>query len=153
MYFWYILFAIEWLIWLIFADKVRWRELLPVSFFASLLGATTDVITHHIPLWTYDNNNSFIPHLLNDWGIYIVVTYLFIQWLPQRRTFRSIFWYWFVWTAMVIIIEFIYIETGHMHYHNGWSLWKSYCADWILFSILYQFHKIFHLEKLLQTIR
>jgi len=27
MLFWYIRFALEWTIWLIFADKKRWREL------------------------------------------------------------------------------------------------------------------------------
>jgi hypothetical protein len=32
MPFWYIKFAIEWLVWLIFADKRRWRELFSVFF-------------------------------------------------------------------------------------------------------------------------
>lgn len=148
MCFWYIRFSIEWSIWLIFADKKRWRELFPVCFFASLLGATSDVITYHIPLWTYDGNNHFIPYILNDWGIYIVFMYLFIQCLPKHRTFWLMFGYWFIWTAIAIIIELIHVKTGHMTYHNGWSTWKSYGTDWILFLVLYQFHKIFHLEKL-----
>jgi hypothetical protein len=149
MYFWYIRFAIEWSIWLIFADKKRWRELFSVSFFASLIAETTDVITHYQPLWMYDNNNSFIPFLCNDFGIYIVVTYLFIQWLPKHQTIWRMFWYWFVWTAITIIVEFIHVETKHMVYH-GWHIWMSYVADWILFLIFYLFHKIFHLEKLSQ---
>jgi hypothetical protein len=148
MYFWYIRFVIEWIVWLIFADKKRWRELFPVSFFASLLEATTDVITHHIPLWSYDGNCSFIPHLLNDWGLCIVLTYLFIQWLPQHQTLWKMLLHWSIWTTIAITIEWIHVKTGHMAYHNGWSLWISYGADWILFSMLYQFHKIFHLEKL-----
>ncbi len=148
MYFWYMRFAIEWLIWLIFADKKRWRELLPVSFFAALLGTTTDIITNYIPLWSYDSNNSFIPYLLNNWGLCIVFTYLFIQWLPQHQTFWSMFLYWFIWAAVAIAIELIHVKTGHMNYHNGWSPLISYVADWILFLILYQFNKIFHLDKL-----
>jgi|GEM_PF-2889474 hypothetical protein len=51
MLFWYIRFALEWTIWLIFADKKRWRELLPVGLIAGLYGATTDIITYHYPLW------------------------------------------------------------------------------------------------------
>jgi hypothetical protein len=148
MSFWYINFAIEWLMWLIFADKRRWRELFSVSFFASLLMATTDVITHHISFWSYDCNNSFIPHLFNEWGLSIVFTYLFIQWLPQHQTLWLMFWYWFIWTAVAIIIELIHVKTGHMTYNNGWSLWLSYVADWVLLWVLYQFHKMFRLEKL-----
>ena len=148
MLFWYIRFALEWTIWLIFADKKRWRELLPVSFMAGLLGTTTDLITFYHPLWQYDGDISPIPRLLNTWGIYVVITYLFIQWLPSKRTFWRMFVYWFLWTGATIIFEWMHGYMGHMTYPLWWRMYHSYIADWILFTVFYQYYNIFKFERL-----
>jgi|GEM_PF-655146 hypothetical protein len=150
MEYYYIRFAIEWIVWLTFADKKRWREILPVCFFASLFSAVTDTLVHHYPLWMFDYSISAIPELLDDFGIYIVVTYLFIQWLPSHHTLWRMLSYWFVWTSLAISIEFIHLKTGHMTYHQWWKIWYSYIADWILFWIFYQYYKAFKFEKLSQ---
>ena len=65
MHFWYIRFALEWTVWLVFADKKRWRELFPVGLMAGLCGATTDIFIPHCSLWKYDGNTSPIPQLVN----------------------------------------------------------------------------------------
>lgn len=148
MLFWYIRFVLEWTIWLIFADKKRWRELFPVGFIAGLYGATTDTITQHYPLWKYDDNISPIPHLVNTWGIYIVVVYLFLQWLPSKRTFGRMFVYWFLWTSATISIEWFHVHTGHMKYHLWWNIHWSYLADWVLFLTFYLYYKIFQFERM-----
>jgi hypothetical protein len=49
---------IVWCTWLIFADKKRWRELLPVSIFAGNLGLTTDVALQEYMLWDYQDINA-----------------------------------------------------------------------------------------------
>jgi len=85
---------------------------------------------------------------MDDFDVYIIVTYLFIQWLPQRQSFFNMFFYWFAWTTMSITIEHIHVITGHMAHYNSWTIWHSYIADWILFAIFYQYHKILELEKL-----
>jgi hypothetical protein len=139
-------FIISWAAWLIFADKRRWRELTPVSLFAALLGAQTDIIMHYYRLWEYDP--ALVVEILDDTGIYIVVTYLFIQWLPKNRSPRVMFGYWFVWTALAITVEFIFLATGHIHYHRWWNIGWSYLADWLLFGIFYLYHKVLRLEKL-----
>lgn len=43
--FWSIRLQYFWILWSIFADKTRWREMLPVCILASLLGA---LITGHM---------------------------------------------------------------------------------------------------------
>ena len=105
--------------WLIFADKTRWRELLPVGFFAGFLGAITDGIVCHYRLWDY--HDTLIPSVIvmmgDDLSIYIVVVFLFIQWLPTKRMLWNMVLYWFMWTAIAITIEWIHITTGHMHHH------------------------------------
>lgn len=147
--FWVIRFLVFWLFFLILADKRRWRELFSVSFFAIALGATTDNLMHHYQLWYYDyEQTNLFADLSDDWSVYIVVTYLFIQWLPQKRTFFRMISYWFVWTAISIFIEWIHVVTGHMHYPNWWNLGWSYASDWLLFYAFFRFHKGFKLEML-----
>jgi len=139
--------------WLIFADKTRWRELIPVSFFAGFVGSLTDTIVCHYRLWDYYDPLIPQPILMlgDDLTIYIVVTYLFIQWLPTKRKFWNMVLYWFMWTAVAITIEWIHIKTGHMDHHLWWSYWHSYVADWLLFFIFYKYHQIFQFEKLSRT--
>lgn len=148
MTFYFIRFAVVVAIWLIFADKRRWRELFPVSFFAGFLGASTDIVMPHYPLWIYDGNISSLPNLANDWELYLVTTYLFIQWLPSRRTWLRLLGYWFAWTAVAAGIEVIHLKTGHLVYHQWWTAWHSYLADWVLFWIFYQYHRLFRFYKL-----
>jgi hypothetical protein len=143
-------FIIVWAIWLIFADKKRWREIFPVSIFAALLGSTTDTITSHYKLWRYhgDGVDLWLLKTMDDLGIYIVVAYLFIQWLPTKRTFLRMAGYWFVWTGLAISIEWLHIVTGHMEHYLWWGYICSYAADWFLFWLFYQYHKLFRLERL-----
>ncbi|EIW18589.1 hypothetical protein FA11_3410 [Pelosinus fermentans A11] len=150
MDFFYMRFLVSWTCWLIFADKARWREIAPVSIFASLLGVISDHFTNfHITYWEYYGNHpKIIMVLLDDFEIYAVVTYLYIQWLPKRQRLLDLFTYIFPWTLFAVLIEYIHINTGHMAHHHGWTFWYSYVADWILFLLFYMYHKIFHFEKL-----
>lgn len=150
MDFFYARLAITWACWLLFSDKSRWKELFPVCIFASFLSLISDEIVHfYIPYWEYyDNEPTIVRNLMDEFGIYLVITYLFIQWLPKQKTFFRMFSYWFAWTALAITIEYAHVITGHMAHYHGWSYWHSYVADWILFGLFYQYHKVFRLEKL-----
>ncbi len=143
-----VIFITAWILWILFADKKRWRELFPVTLFASFLGCLTDNIMHYYTLWHYQNLNSLLISIFNDFGVYIVVTYLFIQWLPKEQTFRLMFGYWFIWTGLSISLELVYHATNHLIYHQWWNSWWSYLADWILYWIFYEYHKLFNLKKL-----
>jgi hypothetical protein len=138
-----------WTCWFIFADKSRWRELFIVGIFASFLDGFADIFAYQYPLWKYHGmGNSVIPDLFDNLGLYIVVAYLFIQRLPKHRTIVRLLAYWLFWSFIAIIIEWIHVYTGHMTYGILWNMAYSYLLDWIIFSILYQFHKVFQLEKL-----
>ena len=140
--FWTVRFVFFWLLWLIFADKKRWRELIPVCIFASLLGSLSDILIHYYPLWSYDN--TMWAELSDDLSVYPVVVYLFIQWLPTNRSRWILLSYWFVWTLFAILIEIYHLKTGYMSYPTGeWNLLCSYVADWLLFWIFFRFHKSF----------
>lgn len=151
--FFIIWFLLSWSIWLIFADKKRWREIIPVCIFADFLGSLADIIVEYYKYWEYLGNvfHPLILDISDELGIYPVVTYLFIQWFPKTQSFWRIFFYWFAWTGLAIIIEYIHLITGHMEHSSGWTLWHSYVADWILFFLFYQFHKMFDLRKLSTT--
>jgi len=148
--FWVIRFVLFWTVWLVFADKKRWREIIPVSVFASFLSSSSDNIMHQYHLWVYDTEEtSFIADMTDDWSVYLVIAYLFIQWLPKEQTLGRMLKYMFLWTGVVILIEYIHVASGHMTYSYWWNIHLSYFADWILFVMIYQYHKIFHFERLL----
>lgn len=141
---------IIWIIWLIFADKRRWKEILPVCILASFLGVVADIIVDEYPYWDYMDNDihPLYLELGDEFEIFPLVTYLFIQWLPKKETLWSMFSYWFLWTGLAIIIEYIHLITGHMDHSYGWTIVHSYIADWILLWLFYKFHKILELKKL-----
>ena len=143
-------FAFAWSVWLLLADKRRWKELFPVGIFAGYLAGISDDLMRRVELWSYkmDPANNALVEFLTDIGIYIVSTYLFIQWLPEKSRFWSMFRYFFIWTAFTIGIEFIFYVTGHIQYHKWWNLGWSYLSDWFLFWIFYKFYKIFNFERL-----
>lgn len=143
-----VVFVISWIVWLIFADKKRWRELFPVCFFASFLGCFSDTLMQFYPLWQYQGGHPILMHSCDDLGVYVVVTYLFIQWLPKKQTFRNMVVYWFVWTAAAISLEMIYSRTEMLVYRQWWSVWCSYLTDWLLFGVFYSYHRLFRFEIL-----
>lgn len=143
-------FILAWSIWLIFADKRRWKEIIPVCIFASFLGVVSDILVEHYPYWEYldDSVHPLVLELGDEFEIFPTVTYLFIQWLPKQPSLWNMFFYWFLWTSLAILIEHVHLITGHMEHSFGWTLWHSYIADWILFWLFYQYHKVLDLKKL-----
>lgn len=142
-------FILSWTLWILLADKSRWRGIFPACLLASYLGFLTDILMDYYLLWEYTGieNPVFIKFSAN-FEVFIIVTYLFIQWLPAKQTLGRMFWYWFIWTSITTSIEAIHVMSGHMHYHQWWSMWHSYFADWFLFWVFYKIHKVFRLEML-----
>jgi hypothetical protein len=104
----------------------------------------------YFPLWSYKDPDSVMTYVIDDFGMYLVVPYLFIQWLPVKRTPLKMLAYWFLWTGITISIERIFITTNHMSYHKFWTSGHSYLSDWLLFLLFYHFHRFFRLELLSQ---
>jgi len=85
MTFFYARFLIAWACWLFFADKSRWKELVPVCVFASSLSLITDQVVDYIPYWKYYGSEpEIVITLIDEFDINPIATYLFIQWLPQK---------------------------------------------------------------------
>lgn len=143
-----VVFITSWISWILFSNKKRWREILPVCFLASMLAGLTDMVVQHYPLWQYQDGDPMFINLANNYGVFLVVTYLFIQWLPGKKTFWRMAAYWFVWTGATISLELLYNMTGRLVYHQWWNIWCSYLADWLLFAVFYYYHRLFRFAKL-----
>jgi len=138
-----ILLILSWLAFLVFGDKKRIPELFPTAMFSAFLGLLTDLIMEEYELWSYHDeplSGSMVPLFL-DFGIYPVVAFLFMQFLPQ--TWMKRFWWIFFWSLGSILLEYAYLKLGLMQHHKWWTLWVSYISDWVIFVLFilqYQFY-------------
>lgn len=146
--FYIIQFVIVWTIWLIFADKKRWRELFPVGFLAAAIASMADTLATHYGLWNYHDHLCYATRILDNLGIYIVAPYLFVQWFPKKKTFWRIISYWIIWTVSTILIEVLHLQTGHMTHGKGWNVPISFFADCVLLAFFYGYYKLFRFERL-----
>jgi hypothetical protein len=141
-------FFVSWILWFLFADKKRWRELFPVGFFAGYIGSVVDNVDFEQGLWSFPGVSLTRTTVLDDLGLNVVFTYLFIQWLPKNQTLIKMVLYIFLWTLLALLIELIHISTGHLKYSHGWNLGWSYFTDWLLLLLFYAYHRIFKFRKL-----
>jgi hypothetical protein len=146
--FWIVGFILSWFVWFIFANKKRWKEILPVSIFASWISFIVEAWMHYVyNLWSY-SGLAILPLLGNAFGIYLVVPYFFIQLLPQERRLGKMLIYFFLWTGFAIIYEFFHWYLLKIEYHLWWNMGCSYLSDWLLFWIFYKYYVTTNLEKL-----
>jgi hypothetical protein len=135
-------------VWLIFADKHRWRSLITISAIALLLALIAQIIAQKHPTWDYVGEIDWTLISISNDSVYMVTTYLFIQWYPYAKRNRWIVSYWVGWTTYALVVEYVYWELGHLVYYPNWSLSYSYILDWILFGFFYKYYTIFKLSRL-----
>ncbi|WP_134703563.1 CBO0543 family protein [Ammoniphilus sp. YIM 78166] len=137
-------FTLAWLAYIRFADKTKFHKLYPTVLLAMYLASSVDLFgSHHYKLWDYREEDKegieYLHHLLQQLGIYPVVTYLFLQYIPCEEINWRLLRYIFYWTLLSLTVEWLAIITGNMYYSKWWTLGYSYLADWILFLIFF-FH-------------
>lgn len=144
-----VIFVASWIAFFLFADLSKWRRYLPACFLAMILSISSDLLVMYYPLWTYHDPTGLLrmighTHVLDDFGIYPVVTYLFLQYYPAAKTRPKKFLYFVAWTTFAILFEFLHFHMGWMKHLNGWSHLKSYGADWGLLYLFLVFYKVYN---------
>jgi quercetin dioxygenase-like cupin family protein len=142
-----ILFLASWTAFWLLADLTRWREFAPASLLAMIMSLTTDTVVRAYPLWSYDDTITHLPTvaviILDDFGIYPVVAYLFLQYFPSRQARMAGYRYFIFWTTGVILLEMLFVSQNWMTHNLWWCLPHSYIADWLIFSLLLFFYRRF----------
>lgn len=136
------LFVLSWIIYIILADKSKIDRFLSTVYFGMLVALMSDLFMHVVELWAFnidDRLQTFIARWLTSWGVYFVIMYMFLQWLPKEQTLWSIFRYLFYWTTFSIVAEWFFVKMGWFLHKGWWNLFHSYWADWVLFLVFY-FH-------------
>lgn len=144
MLFTIILFLVSWAFYFAFADKRKFFRYASTCYVAIILGLITDLLIHLYPLWDYPSGSKgghFFRHILDDTGVYFVVTYLFLQTLPAKKSLFKLARHIFFWSLFSISLEFFTVKIGFMEYHYWWNTGYSYLADWVLFAIFYVHYK------------
>lgn len=141
MAFFFGLTALSWLCFIFFANKKKLRLFLPTCLLAMYLACTVDFFAHHYDLWNYPaptGRQTYWYHLSQQFGIYPIVVYFYLQWLPKGSNRLIFVGYVFLWTLFSILIEWLAVKLGYMEHKKWWTLWVSYVADWILFVVFYR---------------
>ncbi|MGZ4112738.1 MAG: CBO0543 family protein [Tumebacillaceae bacterium] len=135
-----LVFLSSWVAFICLADRKRFREIFTTSLMAMVLGLTSDLIIEYVPIWHYQDPvvPTLLIKVLDDFGLYFVVSYLYIQFLPV--TFKKWLLYTLLWTLSCISFETIMLKSGRMQHEMGWSLWSSYVADWVILGFLTTYH-------------
>lgn len=139
------IFIISGIAFFILADRSKFFEYSPTCYVAMILGLMTDVLIHHYPFWRYTAAKKpqiVIRHYLDDFGVYFVVVYLFVQFLPKKDNVFNLLVYIFFWTFLAILLEKIALMVTGIEHGLGWNLVYSYISDLILFLIFYAHHKL-----------
>ncbi|KGR79264.1 CBO0543 family protein [Ureibacillus sinduriensis] len=136
-------FIIGWLTFLLFSDKKKFPLFVITVYVGIILALITDLMMFVYPLWHYQGTKieQFCIQLLNGFGIYFVVIYLFLQSLPKKQTVISVIRHVFYWTLFSILLEILYLNIDFIRHGLWWNIGYSYIADWILFIIFYIHHK------------
>lgn len=142
MYF-VILWILSWIAFFLFADRSRVREFFGAMMFTAFLGLFTDLVMVRYQLWSYSGlpQPLYVIPLTLDFGIYPVVSFIFLQWLPQKWGLifrRSIYC-----SIAAILLEWMTMVSGHMKHHMWWNLNFSFLSDLLIFlmiSSVYRFY-------------
>jgi|SRR5690625_322846 len=138
-----ITFITSWAVFLLIANKKLFPLYAVTSYVAIILALTTDIMTSVYPLWSYGGTEveTFFTQLLNSFGIYFVVVYLFLQTAPKNKTTYTIIRHIFYWSIFSFILEVFFSYVGYIEYQQWWNLGFSYIADWVLFTLFYIHHQ------------
>ncbi len=130
-------FIFTWITFTLYGNFKRLPELFPSALFASYLALFTDILMEKYELWSYIDAplSGQAIKLLLGFGLYPIVGYLFMQFLPESLWKKLI--YTFFWTLFAITFEFVYLSLGIIEHHMWWTLWMSYISDWIIFFLIY----------------
>jgi len=86
------LFVLSWTWFIGLADKTKFRIFFPTCLLAMYLASTVDFYAHHYGLWNYPaptDKQTYWYHLSQQFGIYPIVVYFYLQWLPLTEIGRS----------------------------------------------------------------
>jgi hypothetical protein len=117
------LFASSWICFFIFADKKKFHLFYPTFLFSAFIACAADFFaTEHYLLWDYPQGTkiqTYFFHLMQQFGIYPVVTYLFLQTRPKQQITLTLTKHIFYWTILAIVLEWLALKMGFIK-HEKW---------------------------------
>ena len=139
------LFVISWICFFIFADRKNFHLFYSTCLLSAYLSSAVDFFaTEHYVLWDYPQGTrlqTYLYHLMQQFGVYPVVVYLFLQTLPKKEDKFHLIRHVFYWTIFSIVVEWLATQIGFMKYEKWWNSGWSYFSDWILFFVFYLHYK------------
>ncbi|WP_026909140.1 CBO0543 family protein [Paucisalibacillus globulus] len=136
-------FLISLIMFFLFSDKTKFQLYVTTGYIGIILALITDLLMFVYPLWNYPGSKieKFMIQLLNGFGLYFVVIYFFLQFLPKRQTLLTMIRYIVYWSLFSISLELLFLYIGFIEHGLWWNILYSYIADWLLFITFYLHHR------------
>jgi hypothetical protein len=137
---------------LIVYKKADWRNLRNYGltiFYMITCNLLYNLICHDHLLWQYQpdiiKNMHFPVDLLYTFITLPAITLLYLSNYPFNSRIRKQFKYLLFWVLGSVIITFLYVKTGMLHFNHGYKPWM----DFLFYPVMYSLLRLHHTRPML----
>ena len=126
-----------------FADWRGWKNYYPTILFIIFVNSASTILTCNRSLWYFHDVFFIQNHIIADFFIELTnlpcIILLFLSRYPDRvRPFKKVA-YTSLWVIAFSLIEWFFLNTGVLSYHNGWNLaWSIFL--WAAMFLIMRLH-------------
>ncbi|MGG1397727.1 CBO0543 family protein [Bacillus salipaludis] len=130
--------CVFWIVIVYLGDWRNWKQFHLTILFMIAGDFMVSLITYNHTLW--DLSSELGGDLLNNFFLAFVVypptVLLYLSHYPNRKRLISQIFYIAFAGIVYTFIELIEYFFHNIHYHNGWSIWKSLLLNFGMFTVL-----------------
>ncbi|WP_412176633.1 CBO0543 family protein [Bacillus sp. T3] len=126
----------------IWGDWRNWQRYYPTILFLIIGDFLYNFLLYKKSMWLF--HDVFLPNHTIITVLAMVVSYsatvlIYLGRFPKDRK-RRVYWF-FMWSGLYIMIEYVNSKLGFITYHNGWTFGWSIFFTFIIFTILPIHHR------------
>lgn len=137
----------------LWGDWRNWQKYYPTILFLILGDLLYNFLLYRKTMWFFHDlilpNHTMIT-LLAMTVTYAATVLIYLGRFPT--SWRNRFLWFFLWSGLYMVGEFVNHKLGFITYHNGWNIWWSVMFTGIIFAILPVHHKRPFLALLLSLV-
>lgn len=123
-----------------YGDWRNWKKYYPTILFTISINLFSSVLTYDHWLWHFKKTFLIPNHTIADIVIKITnfpaIVLIYLTQYPFKSKLIRQFAYIAIWVVIWTLIEYCFVLTKMMTFHNGWHILFSFLLWWVLFLTL-----------------